>query len=116
MLSREKCVFPHYDNAKVHKGKPRSKSPSMASTTSSEKRAIAESKAKYRAEKNKNRQQRDGTPVGDRKKGGVHTLAFAWQFAQQMRTDMSLPTSNKYDELDDDVSNDPNAGGNKVGS
>ena len=86
----------------MHRGKPISRNSSNDSTTSSERRALAESKAQYRAEKNKNRPQRDGTPVGDRKKGGVNTLACAWNAAQQMRKSMPLPLHNRYTALDDD--------------
>ena len=86
----------------MHKGKAISRNSSIDSTTSSERRALVESKAQYRAEKNKNRPQRDGTPVGDRKKGGVNTIACAWQTAQQIRKSTSLSIQNRYIALDDD--------------
>ena len=115
-IAGKKCVYAHYDDAKVHKSKLTSRNPSIDSTTSSERRALAESKAQYRAEKNKNRPQRDGTPVADRKQigcvKGMNSLKFAWQTAKQMRSEISLPTRNRYDELDTKESYDADAGGN----
>ena len=69
---------------------------------------------RHRADKNKNRQQRDGTPVG-KKIGCVkrkNSLAFAWQAAQQMRTETSLSARNRFDVLDTEDDNQPNTGGN----
>ena len=94
-VAGKNCLYAHYDDAKAHKGKPISRNSSIDSTTSSEKRAIADLKAQHRAEKNKNRPQREGTPVGDRKKGGVNTLVCAWNKAQQMRKNVSLPLQNR---------------------
>ena len=77
-VAGKKCVYAHYDDAKVHKGKAISRNSSIESTTSSERRALAQ----YREEKNKNRPQRDGTPAGAKNNVGV---VSAWQTTLQIR-------------------------------
>ena len=110
-VAGKKCVYAHYDDAKVHKGKAISRNSSIDSTTSSERRALVESKAQYRAEKNKNRPQRDGTPVGAKKNVGV---VCAWQTTLQTRRSTPLPISNRYIALDDDHNNQPSGTGPKA--
>ena len=78
----------------MHKGKAISRNSSIESTTSSERRALAQ----YREEKNKNRPQRDGTPAGVKNNVGV---VSAWQTTQQIRKSTPLPLSNRYIALDD---------------
>ena len=115
------CNTPKFQSKSI------SRNSSIDSTISSERRALAESKAQYRAEKNKNRPQRDGTPVGDKKNVCV---VRARQTTQQRlaRANLPLPLKNKYITLDDDynktengvnvidkVEDDaPNAGGNML--
>ena len=77
------------------------------STASSELDTLGEFKVQYRAKKNKNRPQREGTSVGDKKDVGV---ACAWQTTQQRlaRANLPLPLRNRYIVLDDDYNKTEN--------